>query len=202
RSAQMPANPVDKDGKPITNTSELLNIAQTHSVKERLDALETKDWFAIFDKRYGGPSWTFDEDRATNPTIQEHRHLGSASGIPGMPEKIVLTQEVQGKLPKANINLAKTATGLTGADIFVDRQSQSKISAALNDKISETTGGHIKQDAVLTNDGKTNTRWTREYDVLDAVKTGNSVVSDSKTLLGQCAQSGATAASNLLSKKL
>ncbi|PFK99769.1 hypothetical protein COJ01_17000 [Priestia megaterium] len=200
--AQMPAKPTDAQGNPITDPTALTNLAKTSTVKGRIDAIETHDWYADFDKRYGGDTWTYDENRTTNPTIQEHRHLGGASGIPGMPEKIVLTQEVQGKLPKANVDLSKTATGITGADVYVEPTSSTKISDAINDKISETTGGTISQTAQLKVLGKTNTRWTREFDSLDASTTGNTSVQDGSTLLNKAIESGATAASDLLNVNL
>src|SRR5699024_2408229 len=84
--AQMPANPTNSAGKPITNPTELNTLAKTNTVKKRLDDLETKDWYSIFDKRYGGPTWKFTDGATQNPTIQQHQHLGSTSGIPGMPE--------------------------------------------------------------------------------------------------------------------
>lgn len=200
--AQMPAQPKDVNGNPITDPNALLNLKQTSTVRARIDALETHDWYSEFDKRYGGPTWAFDEEDATNATIQQHRHLGSASGIPGMPEKIVLTQEVQGRLPKANVDLTKTATGITGSDIYVEATSSSKVADAINDKISETTGGTIKQTAELNVLGKTNTRWTREFDSTDASSTGNTAVADGKTLLNKAIESGATAASDLLNTNL
>ncbi|WP_368532317.1 hypothetical protein [Cytobacillus horneckiae] len=200
--AQMPAEPVDSNGKPVTDPEALLNIAKIHTVKDRLDNIETFDWFSVFDKRYGGPNWIFKEGVTPNPTIQEHRHLGPSSGTPGMPEKIVLTEEVQGKLPKGNVDLSKTNKGLTGSDIFVDSKSPSKISEAINDKISETTGGTIQQNATLEVLGKTNTRWTREFDSTDASTSGNTSVQDSNTLLNRAIESGATNASDLLNVDL
>lgn len=200
--AQMPARPTAPDGSPITDPAALQSIAQSSTVGDRLDAIETHDWYAEFDKRYGGPNWEFDEDGVTNPTIQQHRHLGSASGVPGMPEKIVLTQEVQGKLPKANVDLGKTATGITGVDIYVEPTSSTKVSDAINDKISETTGGTISKTGELKVLGKTNTRWTREFDSTDASTTGNTSVADSATLLNRAIESGTTAASDLLNASL
>lgn len=200
--AHMPAQPKDVNGNPITDPNALLNLKKTSTIKTRIDSLETHDWYGEFDKRYGGPTWEFDEDGTVNPTIQQHRHLGSASGIPGMPEKIVLTQEVQGKLPKGNVDLSNTSTGLTGKDILVEPTVSTKISDAINDKISETTGGTIRKDAELTVLGKTNTRWTREYDSFDASTTGNAVVQDGATLLSRAIESGATAQSDLLNVSL
>ncbi|MES9681810.1 hypothetical protein ABWK22_02595 [Gottfriedia acidiceleris] len=200
--AQMPKNPKDANGNPITDPNELLNLKKTSTVKARIDTLETHDWYSEFDKRYGGPDWEFDDAQVTNPTIQQHRHLGSASGISGMPEQIDLTQEVKGKLPKANVDLTKTSKGITGSDIYVELTSDKKIADAINDTISETTGGTISKDGKLTVLGKTNTRWTREFDSSDASSTGNSSVSDTKTLLGRAVESGDTAASDLLNTNL
>ncbi|BCT30496.1 hypothetical protein [Bacillus velezensis] len=198
---QLPAKPVDASGKPITDENELLNVSKTSTVKDRLDAIETHDWYAEFDKRYGGPDWKFDKDAATNPTIEQHRHIGSAGGN-GMPEKINLREEVSGKLPKVNIDLSNTSTGLTGKDILVEPTVGTKISDAINDKVSESTGGTISKGAKLTNLGKTNTRWTREFDSFDAATTGNSVAQDGATLLNRSIESGATAASDLLNVSL
>lgn len=198
---QIPANPVDAQGNPITDLAALNALASVTTVGDRLDAIEQYDWYSILDKRYGGPTWAY-SSTGKNATIQEHRHLGSASGIPGSPEKIVLTEEVTGLLPKANVNLTKTAAGITGSDIFVEASSPEKISEALNDKISETTGGQIHKDATLEVLGKMNTRWTREFDHTDASTAGNTVVADGKTLLGRAISSGSVSASNLLEKQL
>ncbi|MEK1829017.1 hypothetical protein AAAC51_07660 [Priestia megaterium] len=119
-----------------------------------------------------------------------------------MPEKIVLTQEVQGKLPKANVDLTSASTGITGKDILVEPTVNTKISDSLNAKIDEKTGGTIAKDATLTVLGKTNTRWTREFDYTDAASTGNTSVQDSSTLLNRAVESGATSASDLLSVNL
>ncbi|WP_243509919.1 hypothetical protein [Cytobacillus oceanisediminis] len=195
--AQVPAKPVDVNGNPVTDPAQLLSIAKTSTVNDRITALETYDWYSEFDKRYGGPNWKFDKSKTTNPTIQQHRHLGSASAIPGMPEKIVLTEEVQGKLPKANVDLSKT--GITGADLLVDPSKDTKISQSLNDKLSSTTGGTVEKDATLTVLGKTNTRWTREFDYTDSLATS---VQDGKTLLGRAAESDALYTTDLLNKSL
>jgi hypothetical protein len=197
--AQVPANPMDGSGNPITDPAAILNLAKSTTVDDRISSLESKDYVSEFDKRYGGPSWTFDDTQQVNPTIQQHRHLGSTSGVTGMPEKIVLTEEVQGKLPKANIDLSKTTTGITGADLFIEPTSNTKISAALDEKVSEVTGGTIQKDAVLTVQGKTNTRWTREFDSYDSSATG---VTDYGTLLNRAAESGTLSAQYLLQGNL
>lgn len=197
--AQMPAAPKDANGNPVTNQTDLDNLAKINTIKQRIDAIELHDWEAEFDKRYGGPNWVFDENSSTNPTIQQHRHTGAGAG---MPNKLVLTEEVQGLLPKQNINLTKTSAGITGADVYVDPTSPTKISDAINDKVSETTGGTIGVNAELKILGKTNTRWTREFDVNDASTAGNTFPADSKTFISKAAQSGATAASDLLNKSL
>lgn len=201
KHVQIPANPVDAQGNPITSVTALNSLASNTTVSDRIDAIEQYDWYSVLDRRYGGPTWSF-RNVGKNATIQEHRHLGAASGIPGTPEKIVLTQEVTGLLPKGNINLTKTASGITGSDIFVEASSPEKISEALSDKLSETTGGQIQKDATLEVLGKTNTRWTREFDHTDASTAGNTVVAEGKTLLGRAISSGAVSASNLLDKEL
>ena len=192
--AQLPAKPVDKDGNPITSETEINKILATNTVKDRIDALEKFDWYAVFDKRYGGPNWKFDKNSKTNPTIEQHRHTGGGNG---MPAKISLTQEVSGKLPKANLDLGDAATSLTGSDIRVVRSKATKISEALDDKISETTGGTIQQSATLINKGKTQTRTRAEYDYTDGA-SGNTKVSDANTLLGMAMESPTTTANNLL----
>lgn len=197
---QVPADPKDLNGNPLTQDA-INALARVNTVKDRLNSIERHDWSATFDKRYGGPTWSYTEG-GNNATIQQHRHLGSASGIPGSPEKISLTQEVTGKLAKGNLNLAKSTTGLTGADVFVNASSDQKIADALNDKVSESQGGTIAQNATLNIIGKTNTRWTREFDTLDATGAGNSTVPDGKTLLGTAVESGANAASTLLNQKI
>ena len=199
--AHMPAKPVDKDGNPVTDPNELLNISQSSTVKDRIDAMETYDWYADFDKRYGGPTWSFDKKATVNPTIQQHRHVGSKTGVPGMPEQISLTEEVRGQLPKANINLT-ASNGLTGADIYVGPTATQKISEALGDMISEKTGGTIAQGAQLTVNGRFNSRTRREYDSSNAQSSGNTKVQDTNTLLKTAMQSSGTAASNFLNETL
>lgn len=196
---QMPAEPKDAQGNPITDPTELANLAKIHTIKERIDAIELFDWTGLFDKRYGGPNWAYDKNKSTNPTIQQHRHTGEGNG---MPSKIVLTDEVSGLLPKRNVNLGKTSDGITGSDIYVEPTSSVKIADAISDKVSETTGGVIEENATLTMLGKTNTRWTREFDANDASKTGNTFVSDNKTLIGKAAQSHGNNLSDLLNKQL
>lgn len=196
--AQLPVSPKDANNQPITSETELRKVIQKSTVKSRLDAIESKDWYAEFDKRYGGPNWKFDTTKSTNPTIQQHRHIG---GGDGMPAKIVLTQEVSGLLPITNIDLSQNKTGITGNDIYVDANSPNKISAALNDKLSESTGGTIKDSATLNNKGKTQTRWSKEFDYKDAV-AGNAEVQDAKTLLNRAVVSGTTQAATLLDKNL
>lgn len=199
---QVPYAPKDDAGNIITNEEDLINLAKNYTVKDRIDEIERFDWVAKFDKRYGGPTWKYDDVSNSNPTIQQHRHLGTDSDIPGMPQKISLTEEVQGLLPKENINLSRGEEGITGADICVDTSSSTKISESINDKISEKEGGVLDKNATLEIKGKMNTRWAREFDVEDAIGQGNSKVSDKKTLLGIAMESHGTKSTVLLNESL
>lgn len=199
---QVPYAPKDDAGNVITNEEDLINIAKNYTVKERIDELERFDWVTKFDKRYGGPTWKYDEASNVNPTIQQHRHLGTDSDITGMPQKISLEEEVQGLLPKDNVNLSRGENGITGADICVDMSSSKKISESINDKISEAEGGYIAKRAKLEVLGKINTRWAREFDAEDAIGQGNSKVSDKKTLTGVAMESHDTKSTVLLNQSL
>ena len=121
--------PADTSGM---TEAELNTLRQTRTVRARIDELEGRN----YDERYGGPGWTVSPDR----TIARHFHTGAA----GSPSKIMLTngQEVQGLLGKANINLT-SANGLVAADIFMSNGSTERISSAIQDRLSRTTGGVV-----------------------------------------------------------
>lgn len=165
---QISTDPVDENGNPISLTPEqILNLKKTQTIKRRIDILEKRN----FDKRYGGPNWK-PEDKQT---LEEHKHTGKG---PGHPSKIDLTQEVQGKLPKANIDTSQNATGLTGADLFINATKKVTVDASLNDKLSQAEGGTIKKDLAV--EGRFQSRTNREYDFNDLSGTK---VGDTATLL-------------------
>jgi hypothetical protein len=121
-------------------------------VKTRLNILDQHN----HDTRYGGSGWTL----AGGQTLVGHTHTGSA----GHPSQINLNGEVQGKLSKGFLDL--TSTGLTGSDIMMSGTSSSKISDAVNDKLSTSQGGTIAKN--LKVEGKFNSRIMREWDSSDA----------------------------------
>lgn len=133
------------------------------TVDGRIDTLESKN----YDKRYGGPNWKPD----TGNTIEEHKHLGQVGGA----SKIDLTKEVQGLLPKNNINL--TANGLTGADIRLTSENATSIEKSIVDKLSMSLGGEVKGNTLFS--GKLNSMFDRTWLAEDA--TGGSIITDYKT---------------------
>jgi hypothetical protein len=110
----------------------------TGTVSTRIAAAENKD--AYYDKRYGGQNWT----TALGQTILTHTHGGGLYEAP----KINLADEVSGKLKKINIDITQ-ATGITGEDLAMSRTSSTKISDALNDKLSISQGGTIEKGIVV-----------------------------------------------------
>jgi hypothetical protein len=148
----------DSSGNVVSNATTISNIASGTNVKLRLDKLEDFSWVP-YDRRFGGPTW----EANTGSSIQEHKH----NGVDSNPAKISLTAEVTGKLPVANIDLTSGATGLTGDNILLSKTSTSKISDALNDKLSLSTGGVVGKDATIDSKGKTQTRWNLELDYRD-----------------------------------
>lgn len=106
------------------------------------------------DARYGGSGWILSQ------TLVGHTHTGQ----PGHPSKINLVSEVQGLLKKSNLDLS--ATGLTGADIRVSAESDTKISVAIDDKLSTSAGGTIQKDLQVK--GRFASRIERHWTVADA----------------------------------
>jgi hypothetical protein len=175
----------DANGNTITDAATLLSMMQSKTVKSRLDTLEAKN----FDTRYGGPTWVDGEHN----TIQEHKHTGSGHN----PAKVDLQAEVQGKLPRANLDLTyNAATGLTGANISINSTTNKSIDTVLNDKLSKSQGGTIDKD--LEVDGKSWTRWGRDYDITDFTgDTGNDV----DTLSNQAIYKNTNTSHTFVSKK-
>jgi len=182
-SVQLPADLVKPDGTPLT-AAEIAALKKTNTVKARLDTLERKN----FDKRYGGPNWKPD----TGNTIEEHKHLGQVGGA----SKIDLEKEVQNELPRQNIDLTQTGTGLTGANIYINATNKTTIDSSVSDKLSQKEGGTIQKNLTIV--GKTQTRTQREYDYLDFAGT---VTVDNQTLANSCVKSDATAETMFISAK-
>lgn len=125
------------------------------TVSGRIDILEDPD---RYDLRYGGANWDLSQ------TLVGHTHTGDT----GHPHKINLSNEVQQLLAKAHIDLT-TSTGLTGADIAVSDKVSTKISDAVADKLSVSSGGTVR--APLTVTGKFRSRTHYEWNGSD-VKNG------------------------------
>ena len=143
---------IDKDG------------VNKNTVSERIRAIEMKN----HDTRYGGVGWN------PSQTLVGHTHTGE----PGHPSKIDLTKEVMSKLPKANLDLSQT-TGLTGADIAVSKDISTKVSDAINDKLSVTQGGTIQKN--LTVKGKVRNRFYVDLDAMDVNSTQGMLITDYTT---------------------
>lgn len=153
-----------------------IGVEGTHAdVKTRFNVLDSHN----HDGRYGGSGWTV----AAGQTLVGHTHTGAA----GHPSQINLSGEVQGKLAKGFLDL--TATGLTGADVMISSTSSTKISDAVNDKLSVSEGGTIEKN--LTVKGKMSTRTMREWDVNDA--TAGTKIADNTTSTNQAVRGAGTA---------
>lgn len=137
------------------------------TVSDRIRAAEDKD--AYYDRRYGGIGWR----PAFGQTILTHTHGGGNQQAP----KITLTTEVQGKLPKDNVDLS-AETGLTGADIRMSPTVSTKISVAINDKLSTSQGGTIQKDLEVL--GKFQNRTYREWTAMDSPR--GTRITDTRTL--------------------
>ena len=122
-SPQVPVN---------TPSANVTSVTETNTVSKRIGALES----GLLDERYGGAGWP-GSVYANRPTLSKHAH----TGLGGHPNKIGLTTEVSGLLPKQNINL--TTTGLTGKDILTSPTNTRTIEASLNDMLSKSTGGVV-----------------------------------------------------------
>lgn len=138
----------------------------TGTVSKRIRDAEDKD--AYYDNRYGGTGWK----TSFGQTILTHTHGGGSNQAP----KILLTSEVQGKLGKVNIDLT-ASRGITGADIRMSPSSATKISDAVDDKLSTSQGGTIKKD--LSVEGNMMYRTYREWSAGE-IATGTRVT-DTKT---------------------
>lgn len=137
------------------------------TVSTRIAAAENKD--AYYDKRYGGESWS----TGLGQTILTHTHGGGQNQAP----KINLAGEVSGTLAKANINLSQ-ATGITGEDLYMSGAVSTRISDAVNDKLSTSQGGTIGKG--LNVQGAFGNRTYREWSA--ATVTTGAAITDNKTL--------------------
>lgn len=160
-----PMLPVDVSG---LTAEQLLALKQTNTVKKRIDELENRN----YDERYGGIGWTPSPDR----TISKHYHNGTA----GNPPKVQLgnAAEIQGKLPKANLDLT-SATGVTGSDIKISTGNNTSIEDSISEKLSTVTGGTVSGHVVL--EKKFQSRTQREIETSDFSGT---TASDTQTLSG------------------
>jgi hypothetical protein len=165
---QLHTSQKDSSGNVITDSETLLNLMKTKTVKTRLDTLEDKN----FDSRYGGPEWS----ATSGQHLVGHTHTGET----GHPQKVRLTSEVQGLLPRQNINLDyNTVGGLTGANISINATRSDSIDAVVADKLSQKEGGVIQKDLVVN--GRTWNRVGRDY---DAPQIAGDKESDSNASLG------------------
>lgn len=139
----------------------------TGTVSTRIAAVENMEDY--YDKRYGGQNWKPE----LNQTILTHTHGGGLLQAP----KINLGNEVTGKLTKTYIDLSQS-TGITGADIAMSPTVSTKISDAVNDKLSTSQGGTVKKDLIV--EGGFTNRTYREWTAAD-ITTG-SAVTDVTTL--------------------
>jgi hypothetical protein len=159
----------------------------TGTVSSRITAAENKDNY--YDKRYGGQNWTTD----LGQTILTHTHGGGLSEAP----KINLVDEVTGALAKANIDITQ-ATGITGADLVMSSSISTKISDAINDKLSTSQGGIIKKG--LSVEGTFSNRTYREWTAKDI--TGGSQVTDVRTLENVARRFTGTTTQNIVAEPI
>lgn len=153
-----------------------VGVEGTHAdVKTRFNVLDNHN----HDSRYGGSGWS----AGGGQTLVGHTHNGAA----GHPSQINLATEVQGKLNKSFLNL--TSSGLTGADVMMSSTTSTKISDAVNDKLSVSQGGTIEKD--LTVKGRVSTRLSREWDVNDT--ENGTKITDNSTLTNQAVRGSGTA---------
>lgn len=172
-----------------TESAQLTNVIETKTVKDRLNAIEG----GSLDERYGGTGWVYNAGR---PTLSKHSH----TGVGGHPNKIILTTEVTGKLPKININLDAN-TGLTGADIFVSKTNTKNIETSLNDMLSKTTGGTVQGLVELK--GGLRSRTVYEAIASEFVgMNGATLVTDSATTGGSGLQAAGTTAATFMNATL
>jgi hypothetical protein len=145
------------------------------TVSARIAIIENKN----YDARYGGTGWV------TSQTLVGHTHNGAT----GHPSQVNLIGEVQGILPKANVDLS-ISTGITGGDVAVSSTDSRKISVAINDKLSVTAGGTIQAKLEIKN--SFNSRVFKEWDATSA--TAGSLTTDTTTLIGQSIRGAGTTA--------
>lgn len=119
------------------NAADVPSLIEGSNVSSRIGAIEG----GLLDERYGGAGWAYQPDR---PTLSKHEHTGTG----GQPGKISLLNEIEGKLQKANLNLAQ-AGGLTAADLFVSATNSKRVTEALEDALSKQEGGRVDKPVVL-----------------------------------------------------
>lgn len=159
----------------------------TGTVATRIAAAENKD--AYYDQRYGGATWS----TSLGQTILTHTHGGGQSQAP----KISLSGEVTGKLAKANIDLAQS-TGITGEDLYMSGAVSTRISDAVNDKLSSSQGGTIRKG--LEVQGKFSNRTYREWTAL-TVTTGSAITAGN-TLENTARRYAGTAGQNIVAESV
>ena len=157
------------------------------TVSDRIGNAENKD--AYYDKRYGGENWKPEYGQ----TILTHTHGGGLTEAP----QINLSDEVKGLLPKINIDLTQE-TGLTGDDISVSKTVSTKVSDAVNDKLSTSQGGTVKKDLAV--EGKFSNRTYREWTAEDV--TGGTAITDVKTMLNKARRFTGTSEQRIVSESL
>lgn len=140
------------------------------TVSSRIAAAENKD--AYYDARYGGVNWT----TLLGQTILTHTHGGGLAEAP----QINLSDEVAGHLAKVNLDISQ-ATGLTGADLSMSPTISTKISDAINDKLSVSQGGVVQKKLEVK--GASISRLNKEWTASDA--TGGATITDYKCLTNQ-----------------
>jgi hypothetical protein len=139
---------------------------------------------AAFDERYGGINWGTNIVGVTWPTILSHKHRGGAYN----PTKVDLGEEVQGKLPIANLPLESSeTTPLTSADIIYTKADSASIKSKLDSKIGVSGNYTITGDLIFQ--GHLVSRLFAEYDMKDmagqAGTTNCTAVVDATAFSGQ-----------------
>lgn len=162
-------SPMVYDG---ASSEQIHDLIENFTVSDRISRIES----GLFDIRYGGEGWEFVPDR---PVLNNHRH----DGKDGHPQKIRLTEDVEGLLPYRNINL-NYSTGLTGAHISLSPSNSAKLHTVIEDLLSKTQGGSVSGDVSFT--GVVKTRTSIDATASDINNKGqSSLVSDNEATSGR-----------------
>jgi hypothetical protein len=136
------------------------------TVNNRMAVIEAKD----YDPRYGGVGWD------PSQTLIGHTHTGGT----GHPAQVKLDTEVQGILPKSQLNFLYDSGGITGADLSLSNTDARRIPDVVNDKLSASQGGTIQRNLEVK--GQMQSRLYKEW---DALNMAGSLITDYTSMTNQ-----------------